>query len=261
MDCLVINLHSAHERMTFMSKQLQKLGISFHRLTATTPSTLGEQEIAFNWDSWERPLKDTEKACFLSHFKAWEYAAKNNGYTLILEDDALLSRHTLRVLKAIEAQNDVEHLTLEVRGRKKIVGKSTQAVGAGHRIIRLYQDRSGSAAYVLSASGARKLLERAKTKIALADALICTSYDLKSFQVEPACAVQLDRASHYGITSTLQTASQIDGGKSGSKNLSGVAFRARRIGAQFQMAFRILSCLGVAERREIELRHQDFPAA
>ena len=83
MDCLVINLHSAHERMTFMSKQLQKLGISFHRLTATTPRTLDEQENAFNWDSWERPLKDTEKACFLSHFKAWEYAAKNNGYTLI----------------------------------------------------------------------------------------------------------------------------------------------------------------------------------
>lgn len=261
MNCLVINLNTAHERMTFMSKQLEALGVAFRRLTAITPSALAEQEIEFNWDSWERPLKDTEKACFVSHFLAWEYASKNDGYTLILEDDALLSLHTPRVLELIEAQSDIEHVTLEVRNRKKIVGRRTHAAGAGHRIIRLYQDRSGAAAYVLSASGAQKLLERAKTQTALADAMLCKSYDLKSFQIEPACAVQLDRATHYGMAPTLDTTSQIDGDNRPAKSRSSVAFCARRIGAQLRMACRALRCLGVAERRKVELRRQDFATA
>lgn len=257
-DCLVINLTTARDRMSFMSKQLEALGMSFSRLRATTPSTLGEEGLTFNWDSWERPLRDTEKACFLSHFRAWQYAASNNGYTLILEDDALLSCYTPRVLAIIEAQNDIEHVTLEVRNRKKIVGKRTHVAGAGHRVIRLYQDRSGAAAYVLSALGAQKLLERAKIQTALADAMLCKSYDLKSFQIEPACAVQLDCASYYGITPTLETASQIDGDKRCARSKSSPAFFARRIGAQFRMAFRAISCLSVAERRKVELRREDF---
>lgn len=258
MYCLVINLDTARERMRFMSNQLEALGIAFHRLPAITPSELVEQGIGFNWDSWERPLRDTEKACFVSHFKAWEHAAKNDGYTLIMEDDALLSSHTPRVLELIEAQRDIEYITLEVRSRKKIVGRKTHATGAGHRIIRLYQDRSGAAAYVLSASGAQKLLERVKTQTALADAMLCKSYELKSFQIEPACAVQLDRTSYYGISPTLDTASQIDGDKRRATSASSAAFFARRIGAQLRMALRALRCLGVAERREVELRRQDF---
>ena len=261
MDCLVINLDAAHERMAFMSKQLEELGISFHRIEATTPSTLDKQEGSFNWDSWERPLKDTEKACFLSHLNAWQYVATNNRNTLILEDDALLSHHTPYVLDAIDEKKAFDHVTLEVRGRKKIVSKNTQLSGPNHQIIRLYQDRSGAAAYVLSPDGARKLIARAKTQTALADAMICRSLDLISFQIEPACAVQLDRATNYGFRTTLQTESQINGGKLFSKNMINIAFRARRIGSQLRMAIRAFRHLGVAERRNIELRPEDFPVA
>ena len=258
MNCLVINLDEAHERMAFMSLQLEKLGISFHRLTAITPSTLVDHGSAFNWNSWERPLKETEKACFLSHFKAWERAAASSHKTLILEDDALLSGYLPQVLAAIDVSEDVEHVSLEVRSRKKIVSKQRREVSAEHNIVRLYQDRSGAAAYVLSPLAARKLLARAKKQVALADAMICKSYELKSFQIEPACAVQLDRADEYGIVTPFQTTSQIDFGKSDLRKKIGIAFRIRRIGAQFRMAFRLVRHLGYAERRNIELRSNDF---
>jgi glycosyl transferase family 25 len=244
--------------MAFMSLQLEKLGISFRRLTAVTPSTLDDHGCAFNWNSWERPLKDTEKACFLSHFKAWEHAAASSHKTLILEDDALLSHYLPQVLAAIDASEEVEHLSLEVRSRKKIVSKQGREVSAEHNIFRLYQDRSGAAAYVLSPRAARKLLARSKKQVALADAMICQSYELKSFQIEPACAVQLDRAEEYGLVTPFQTTSQIDFGKSNLRKKSGIAFRIRRIGAQFRMAFRLVRSLGYSDRRNIELRGDDF---
>lgn len=258
MDCVVINLDDARERMAFMASQLEKLGISFRRLTAITPSNLDDHGCAFNWNSWERPLKETEKACFLSHFKAWECAAASNHKTLILEDDALLSRHLPQVLAAIDVSEDVEHVSLEVRSRKKIVSKQRREVSAEHNIVRLYQDRSGAAAYVLSPLAARKLLARAKRQVALADAMICKSYELKSFQIEPACAVQLDRAEEYGIVTPFQTTSQIDFGKSETRKKFDLAFGIRRISAQCRMAFRIIRHLGCAERRSIELRGDDF---
>ncbi|MBW0159719.1 glycosyltransferase family 25 protein [Sedimentimonas flavescens] len=258
MDCLVINLAAANTRMAFMADQLDALGIPFQRLEAVTPDTIGELAQAYNWSSWERPLKETEKACFLSHVNAWKYAATQDCDTLILEDDALLSRHTPKVLKALEDIGGVEHVTLEVRRRKKIVSKTGRQIGSAHQLLRLYQDRSGAAAYVLSPSGAQKLLARASTQVALADAMICKAYELKSFQIEPACAVQLDRALAYGIGATPNTVSQIDAGKLIASNKHSFGFRARRIGAQLRMAVRALLHLGVAERREIRLNPEDF---
>jgi len=258
MDCLVINLVAAKTRMAFMADQLDALGIPFQRLEAVTPDEIGEMEQAYNWSSWERPLKETEKACFLSHVNAWKYAAAQNCGTLILEDDALLSRDTPKVLKALEDIRGVEHVTLEVRRRKKIVDKTGHQIGAAHQLLRLYQDRSGAAAYVLSPSGARKLLARASTQVALADAMICKAYELKSFQIEPACAVQLDRASAYGIGAIPNTVSQIDAGKPLAASKRRFGFLARRIGAQLRMAVRSLLHFGVAERRDISLNPEDF---
>ncbi|MDF1621766.1 glycosyltransferase family 25 protein [Pseudothioclava nitratireducens] len=258
MDCLVINLAAANPRMAFIADQLDALGIPFQRLEAVTPDKIGELEQAYAWSSWERPLKETEKACFLSHVNAWKYAAAKDCHTLILEDDALLSRQTPEVLKVIEDIGVVEHVTLEVRKRKKIVGKTGRQIGSAHQLLRLYQDRSGAAAYVLSPSGAQKLLVRASTQVALADAMICKAYELKSYQIEPACAVQLDRASAYGIGAIPSTVSQIDAGKLIAADKRSFGFRARRIGAQLRMAVRALLLLRVAERREIRLNPEDF---
>lgn len=241
-----------------MTRQLTRLEIPFERMEAVTPDMISEIDQNYNWGSWERPLKETEKACFLSHVKAWEHVVSKNCHVLILEDDALLSRYAADIIDKVKGDGNVEHLTLEVRKRKKIIGKMGVSVSSGHHIHRLYQDRSGAAAYVLSPSGARKLLDRSRVQVALADALICKAYELKSFQVEPACAVQLDRAEAYGIEPPFRTVSLIDAGTPSSKTKRKFGFRARRIGAQLRMAGRALSCIGVAERREIRLDPHDF---
>ena len=258
MRCIVINLATAKQRMAFMSSQLEALSIPFQRIEAVTPSDLPDPKYKLNWNSWERPLKNTEKACFLSHLAAWEQVATDDHCALILEDDALLSHQTKTVFQHLATTGAFDRVTLEVRKRKKVVAKQKISSGPSHSLLRLYQDRSGAAAYILSPSGARKLVERSRKQTALADAMICKSYELKSFQIEPACAVQLDRASLYGIQSDFQTVSQIDIAQLGPKDKGGLHFRARRVTAQLRMAIRKLRYAHVSECREIELSSSDF---
>ena len=246
--------------MTFMAQQMAALGLSYERLEAVTPDVqIGTPSPGY-WDTWERPLKETEKACFLSHVTAWKLVEARGEPALILEDDVLLSRATPQLLEDCSKLNGADHMTFEVRKRKKIVAKQGSQLTGTHRMLRLYQDRSGAAAYVLWPSGAAKLLRRAQAQAALADAMICKAYELNSFQIEPASAVQLDRTTDYGVTARQATQSIIGAGTPArqSKNLS---FRLRRISAQLRMGLRALRYFADTERREISLSPDDFDAS
>lgn len=258
MKSLVINVGAATARMAFMARQLGAQQLEFERLEAATPVNVNDFENDYDWDSWERPLKDTEKACFLSHLAAWRRVAGQDAPMLVLEDDALLSDRLAEVLMTLKNTQGLDHVTLEVRKRKKIVDRTGRSLGAAHRLLPLYQDRSGAAAYVLWPAGARKLLARSKSQVALADALICKSYEIKSAQVEPACAVQLDRAVAYQIRQPIDTVSLIDAGTPARAGKGGFRFRLRRLAAQLRMGLRAIRYMPVAERREITLDPTHF---
>ncbi len=246
--------------MAFMAQQMDALGLPYQRLEAVTPDAQSGSHNAVYWASWQRPLKETEKACFLSHVAAWERVAALEEPALILEDDVVLSRATQVLLKSCRGLVDVDHLTLEVRQRRKIVAKDAQPLTDDHVMRRLYQDRSGAAAYVLWPSGAAKLLQRAKTQAALADAMICGAYELKSYQVEPACAIQIDQAEAYGVAVGLKTHSLIGAGVP-TRQPTTARFKLRRIAAQLRMGMQALLHAMDAERREISLSPAEFYTA
>ncbi len=255
MEVLVINLARSIERMEFQRRQLAALGFGFRRLEAVTAEAAGGLRPESYWQGWERPLRPAERACLLSHVAAWERIAAAGRPALVLEDDAVLSRRVPALLSALETAPGLDHVTLEVRGRKKLLGHTARPVAAGLRLVRLWQDRTGAAAYVLWPSGAAKLLARAGREAALADAMICRAHDLSSWQVEPACAIQLDRCGRYGVTEPLETRSTIDGD---SRPPGTPAQRLRRIASQVRMGWRQLSLLGRATRREVALDPADF---
>jgi glycosyl transferase family 25 len=258
MKCLVLNVASATERMEFMVQQLSCLGLNYERIDAVTPVVAAAEGSKRYWSTWERPLKSVEKACLLTHVKAWKRVLEENLPMLILEDDALLSAKTRTLLDAAARQKSIDHLSLEVRGRKKIVSKFKINVTEDTHILRLYQDRSGAAAYVLWPSGAKKLLERQAKQTGLADALICKSYELRSYQTEPACAAQLDQVITYGITCDFETQSSIGMGRQAVESKHTITFRTRRVLAQLRMTLRAVSCLGRGTRRNILLNKCDF---
>lgn len=257
MHCLVINLVSASDRMRFMARQLDDLGLPYKRINAVRPDQIASVAGNFQWDTWERPLKLTERGCFLSHVLAWREVIETGFPHLVLEDDAVLSMRTAEVLAAVESHVGIDHLTLEARGRRKILMRRKDALFDKYVLRRLVQDRSGAAAYVLWPSGAKKLLSRAEKEVALADAMICKARELVSYQIEPVCAVQSDRAAHYGIKCELITLSQIDAGEPAQEARS-MLHRLRRISSQLEMGIRALAYSTSSDRREPDVDSNDF---
>ena len=262
MRVFIINLPKSVERMKFQKEQMARLGLSCDFIPAVSTDDFSEEYYEQNAMGWERPLRKTELACFMSHKKAWKRVLAASAPALILEDDALLARHTLALLDDLEKRDDYDLVTLEVRGRRKVLGE-TKPLNERHALTTLYQDRTGAAAYVLRQSGAKILLDKAKeTPPGLADAFISSTYALKAFQVEPAAAIQLDQCSFYNIPSPTGTTSVIDSeAKPAKRNLTlsdKLSFTMRRIASQMRMGIRQLSVLFSAKRRNVQVRKNDF---
>lgn len=255
---LVINLASSPERMAFQKQQLTNQGIYFKRIEATSTQDFGAATYEQYAGNWERKLRPTEVACFLSHLSAWQAVLDNNQPHLILEDDALLAHNFADLLASAQAQAPAETdlITFEVRARKKLLANANIKLNADYALHRLYQDRTGAAGYLLYPSGAKKLMASyAKQGMALADAFIANNYKLNSCQVVPAAIIQLDMCAHYGVPEIMPMRSTIattvaDKPKAQSAWLA-LKFKWRRWLAQLKMGLRFLSVLGCAKRREV----------
>ena len=110
MEALVINLKSSTDRRTFQASQLSKLGIPHSFIHACSVIDFSEKEYESLANNWERKLRKAEVACFLSHKKAWETVITRNKPLLILEDDALLSKHSKALLNTLSSKKALDHV-------------------------------------------------------------------------------------------------------------------------------------------------------
>lgn len=234
----VLNVAGEEARMGFQAAQLDRLGLAFERVEAVTPATLAPPPDDPSWDAWERPLRDVEKALYASHRRVWERVAGEAEPCLVLEDDAVLSDRVPALLDALAARAGFDHVTLEARGRRKLMARARHPELP---VRRLWQDRTGAAAYVLWPSGAAHLLRR---PVGLADAVICAAHGMESWQADPALAIQIDRCTAHGLAPPIPVRSAPLGeakpSRSGYPLTARLGFRARRLAAQARMAGRAL---------------------
>jgi len=265
MRILIINLDRCPARLEFQQRQMQHLGLGFERLRAVTSAELDPAVLNRLASQWERPLRPNEVACLKSHQSAWRTIATGTEPVLVLEDDALLAVTTPAVLAALATLDEFDHVTLETRGRKKLLGRTSVPLTGTVRAVRLYQDRTGAAAYVLWPRAAQRLLARSAKAAGLADALLAASYDLRSYQVEPAGAIQLDQCAKYGLAD--HPAAETSIGTAGDPKPSprglveALIYRRRRMAAQLRMGWRQVATLGRAGRRIVTLHPADFQSA
>lgn len=258
MKALVINVDTATARMDFQHQQLNHLNIEFQRIPAYKIN--GKKDALFldYYSTWERPLSTSEVSCFFSHKSSWDLIIKKNVPMLILEDDAYLSEDVPCQLQELEDIEDIDYVNLEARGRnqKKCISKEKTATLCNSSLLRLYQGRSGAAAYVLWPSGAKKLIKKIEQKgIGIADKFINSNYSLLAYQIEPASAIQLDQCEHYGIASPLQVETSIKNVKATvslhvDKYLK---YRLRRLSGEFKVALNQLRNRHYYIRRPISL--------
>jgi len=259
MDILIINLPNAKKRRDFQQKQLSKLGLNFKFLNATSTSDINAETYKQHSQDWQRPLKKTEIACYYSHRHAWDRIIHSNKPTLILEDDALLSKCIPELLKNLSNKKIADLINLENRGRKKFISKTGESIACNSKLLKLYQDRTGAAGYILWPSGAKKLIQHEKSKgIALADAHITACNNLNSYQVEPSPIIQLDHCGYYGIKNPLDIRSSESSVSSSHNPKGGGMFWLKRILFQVKLGVRQLLLITKSQRRYIRLRNKDF---
>jgi glycosyl transferase family 25 len=255
----VINLASAIERRKLQNDQLTKLGLEYKILDATSIDDINEATYKKHYFDWQRTLKKTEVACYFSHRSAWNRVIKSKKPALILEDDAILSMHLPELLDSLNKIKNTDLINLENRSRKKFVSRSNIDIGCDSKLLRLYQDRTGAAGYILWPSGAKKLIQLEQNKgIGLADAHITSCHSLKAFQVEPSPIIQLDQCRDYGITNSYTNVSSKSTVSSSHNYKDGVYFIIKRLFYQLKLAFRQLFILTKSERRYISIRNSDF---
>jgi len=257
----IINLPSAIERRELQKDQLTKLGLEYKILNATSTTDINEDTYKKHYFDWQRPLTNTEVACYLSHKSAWVRVIKSREPALILEDDAILSKTLPELLVNLRDIENTDLINLENRSRKKFVSNSYSDIGCNSKLLRLYQDRTGAAGYILWPSGAKKLIQfEKKSGIGLADAHITSCYSLLSYQVEPSPIIQLDQCNEYGIINRYTNISSNSTVSSSQNYKGGGYFVMKRLFCQLKLAFRQLFILTKSKRRYISIRNSDFNA-
>ncbi|MCF6320549.1 MAG: glycosyltransferase family 25 protein [Rhizobiaceae bacterium] len=262
MKILIINLDKEKDRMAFQRRQMKRLGLEYQRIRATRAQDVNPDELAARSLQWERPMRAGEVACLDSHRTAWQMVKDSKKPALILEDDAFLSSRVPAILDLLQNQVDAHHVTLEIRSRKKILAHTPLKLDASTNLTRLYQDRTGAAAYVLWPRGAQILLDNSTRAAGLADAIIAAAYQMSSWQIEPAAAMQLDQCEAYGIVLPLKTTSSIGTSSHDKPSPSGAfsafKFKWRRVFSQLRMGLRQLSTITKANRRLVAVEIEDF---
>ena len=260
MKIYIINLPTAIERRQFQITQLSGFGLDYEILKATSIHDISDETYAKHYKDWQRPLRNTEVACYFSHRSAWQKIIDTNTPALILEDDALLSKCVPELLESFTNKKSVDLINLEAAGRKKFISKIGESISCNSKLFRLYQNRSGAAGYILWPSGAKKLLEHESLNgIGLADAHIASCYSIKSYQVEPAAIIQLDQCPNYNVK--IPYIKEFSNSSvSHTQNPKGsFSFWIKRLSAQLKLGLHAAKILNKnSSRRLININVDDF---
>ena len=248
MKAFFINLDREETRRAFQIAQGASLGLDLQRIPAVTRDAVSPPPDAAYWQRWQRPLRHAEMATLLSHRAAWLQVLQAQSPCLILEDDAWLMPSSAAFLTRVATLTGIDHLSLEVRNRFKILGKPYPSYPG---IRRLVLDRTGAAAYLLWPEGAKKLIARTDVIPGLADAVLMETPGLRSWQADPAQAIQIDMAVHYGLTPPIAVSSAIS--DTARPDRGSLPFRLRRLKENLRLSTRMLHLALGAERSKVPL--------
>ena len=258
MKILLINLDQSKDRLLQQQAQFSDLGLEFERLSAISINDFSEDEYKAMAFGGQRPMKQSELACFLSHKKAWDYIVEHDEPCVVLEDDAILVKDFKNILNDLMQIKEMDYLNLEVHGRKKTVAKksSYSIANNNYDLFEIFIDRSGTGGYVLYPAGAKILLDfMSKRAIGLSDEFIHSCYELKAYQIEPAALLQSDKCPEYSVpckyiheSVIAQVKNKLNFDLTTNEKSQ---FKMRRIKTQINLGLRQLKYLGTGVKREI----------
>lgn len=160
-----INRDCDNDRRASIERQLAETGVVPERIAAINalevPGDL--RHFFFDGDKLTAPLNPGEVGCYASHLKSLRsILEKNLDYALILEDDALVPSDITTIVKDITERLpptwDVVHLCGTAHRAVRPVAK----LDNNHSLVRYSRIPSGAFGYLVSRTGAAKLLRPIK---------------------------------------------------------------------------------------------------
>lgn len=258
MKIVIINLDKAVTRLEFQQRQMNKLGLSFYRLSADCDSHQKNFE-TYRY-CWERPMSFSEVALFFNHMKIWKMAVSENQPILILEDDAYLADDIKGLLNSVTDLTNIDYLNIEARSpnKKRLMSIKPFFRKGDVDIFRLYQGRSGAAGYIIWPSGAVKLLNCFdEGKIGIVDKFINAQYSLRAYQAVPAPLIQLDMCEKYGLDSPLETVSSIDASQRANIGIKSYwSYKFKRLKGEVKIALNRLKHIVNASKRTVDISNK-----
>lgn len=208
MKCFLINLDRSKDRLEFMSDQLSGIGLLIERISAVEGREIPRKDLAALIPSkreWTSEITPAEVGCFLSHKKCLEaIAAGQDNYSIVLEDDVLLSKRASALLLRTDwIPADADIIKIETQGKKVLIGELFSCEGTPYSIGRLKSTHILSAGYIVSRGGAKRILADMNEVIAPIDHFLFNERygifsSLSVYQCTPAICKQA------GLDSTLQ---------------------------------------------------------
>jgi glycosyl transferase family 25 len=193
----IISLASATHRRAFQEAQAERLGFDAIWSLAVGIQDLSDEFFYQNAFQWQRALKKTEVACFMSHLRLWRTIAEGYCPAVVLEDDVILGGDWYADVQTLAQHAKADFICLEA-WKKKTLGQTQQVENL--TLQKLWLNSAGAAGYMLWPSGARRLVSRyERYGVALADAFINQTKGWSAWQLVPANVVQMNVAPEYGL--------------------------------------------------------------
>lgn len=162
MKTYFINLDRSPDRLDYMTKTLDALGLDYERVPAVDGRALSKEEIAgvYRHAPGTQFLDPGSIACSLSHREVWErIVAADDKYALVLEDDVIFGENAGEILKDTSWIPDgTALLRLETFRRHTVHGREPVATVGDRAIHRLHHIHNGTGAYIISKDAAARLL-------------------------------------------------------------------------------------------------------
>ena len=163
MKILVINLDRSADRLERMRQIFAGAGLDFERLAAVDGKLLPpEEQSVFSGQRNGQPVTLTpgEIGCYLSHVKAWKTLLDGTGdHVLVVEDDVHFSPKAGSILKETGwIPPDADIVKLETARTHVRLANETAATIGDISVRKLESQHLGTAAYIVSRAGAKKLL-------------------------------------------------------------------------------------------------------
>lgn len=165
----VINLDRRPDRLAFMARQLDDMGLAWRREPAVDARTVPVEVIERHVDRANPLLRmgPGSQACLVSNATLWERIAEGDApAAIILQDDVSLSPDFAAFARTPSwLSQGIDLVQLEKYGRpssRRLVGSAPLAVVGGSQVRALYSRTGGGGAYVITREAAGRALAAAQ---------------------------------------------------------------------------------------------------